>query len=344
MKGRALTSILLALALMLAVPGCASEPEEEAPAAEPEAEAEEPRAPMTLDVAYGPGPVAFPLAKMAQEGIPAISATVAPQAWTTGDQLKALITAQQVDIAVTPLTNAMLLYNNGAKMKLINVGVWGMLYVVTPDADLTELSQLKGKEVGIAGKGGIHDLLFRHLLIGQGIDPDKDLTITYLDLADMQTKLAMGELTYAVLNEPASSGAVLTAKKQGVTLNRAIDLQVEWAEAVGNADARIPWAGYVVIGDAADDAEMIEAFLSAYEEAAEWTNANPAEAGPIIEAMDEKMKAPAVADSLKYARLDPKRAIESRDAIEAFYNELLKTANPESIGGKLPDDGFYYQP
>jgi NitT/TauT family transport system substrate-binding protein len=71
---------------------------------------------------------------------------------------------------------------------------------------------------------------------------------------------------------------------------------------------------------------------------------NPAEAGPIIEAMDEKMKAPAVADSLKYARLDPKRAIDSREAIEAFYNELLKTANPESIGGKLPDDGFYYQP
>jgi len=348
MKGRVFTSILLVLALMLAVPGCASGPEDESPAVEAEAEveteAEEPREPMTLDVAYGPGPVAFPLAKIAQDGLADINATVVPQPWTTADQLKALITAQQVEIAVTPLTNAMLLYNNGAKVRLINVGVWGMLYVVTPDASLTELAQLRGKEVAIAGKGGIHDLLFRHLLIGEGIDPDTDLTITYMDLPDMQTRLAMGELTYAVLNEPASSGAVLTAKKEGVTLNRAIDLQVEWAEAVGNPDARIPWAGYVVIGDAEIDTEMIEAFLTGYAEAAEWTNANPAEAGPIIEAMDEKMKAPAVADSLKYARLDPKRAIDSREAIEAFYTELLKTANPESIGGKLPDDGFYYQP
>lgn len=343
MRGFVRTGALMLLMFALVVGGCTAA--EETEVQEDVVEVEEPAPePVTLDVAYGPGPVAFPLAKMEQDGIADINATIVPQAWSTADQLKALVTASQVDLASTPLTNAMLLYNNGAKVKLVNVGVWGMLYVVTPDASVTELSQLKGKEIAIAGKGGIHDLLFRHLLIKQGIDPDKDLTITYMDLADMQTKLAMGTLQFALLNEPAASGAVLTAKQQGVALTRTIDLQVEWAEVTGQPEARIPWAGYIVIGDAMDDTAMIDAFIEEYAAMAAWVNDNPSEAGPVIEAMDEKMKAQAVANSLQYARLDPSSAVDARGAIEAFYTELLTTANPESIGGKLPDDGFYYEP
>lgn len=343
MKRSVITGLVLILMFALVLPGCAApeEPSTEAPVAVDE---ETPREPTTLDVGYGPGPVAFPLAKMAQDGLPEMNASIAPQAWSTADQLKALVTAEQVDLASTPLTNAMLLYNKGANVKLVNVGVWGMLYVVSPDTTLTELAQLKGKEIAVAGKGGIHDLLFRHLLISQGLDPDKDMTITYMDFADMQTKLAMGEITYAVLNEPGASGAVLAAKQQGVALVRGIDLQAEWADAVGDPEAKIPWAGYIVIGDAVEDTELIDAFVKEYAAAAEWVNGNAAEAGPAIESMDAKMKAPAVADSLQFARLDPSSASDAREAIEAFYTELLKTADPESIGGKLPDDGFYYQP
>lgn len=327
-----IVSILMILVLTISIiTGCSNNEKEEVKKMD------------EFKIGAAPGPVSYALAYMQENDMmeqQAIKTTMIN--WGTYEQLKAMVTSDQVHITGIPITNALQLYSKGVDVRLINVGVWGMLYVISSDDDLNEIQDLKGKEIAVMGKGAIHDLVFKHLLIQNGLDPDKDLNITYMDLAEASTKLAMKTIDYAVMNEPSSSIALANAKKEGVQLYRAIDLQEEWAKITGKSDAKIPQAGFVVLGKHANNKDLINEFLNKYNESTKWINDNGTEAGPIVEKHFEKMKASAVTSSLEFARLEPIDAQNSKEEVEEFFTELLKTAPPETIGGNLPDDEFYY--
>jgi hypothetical protein len=69
---------------------------------------------------------------------------------------------------------------------------------------------------------------------------------------------------------------------------------------------------------------------------------NPVEAGietaEVLPMLDEN----AIADSIKYVKLESLSAIQSKDKLEFFF-DVLKKSTPKLIGGKMPDEGFYYQ-
>lgn len=293
-------------------------------------------------IGSSPGPVSYPLAYMLENQNTSYKIKAEP--WKKYEQLIAMITAEQVHLASTPLTNAIMLYNKGFDIKLVNVSVWGMLYVVSTDNSVKEIADLKGKEIAVAGQGGIHDLVLKHLLIQNNLDPDKDINITYMDLPEASAKLVTGELEYAVLNEPNSSMAFMNAQKAGVELFRVLDLQKEWGKVTGSDANRIPQAGFIMIGNSGITPEAVIEFNESFLNASKWVNENPAEAGPIVEKYFEWMKAPAVQQSLEYARLEPVPATEAKEEIELFFTELMKTAPSEVIGGKLPDEQFYFEP
>lgn len=332
-------SMFMLLVLVFSVTGCSSNKGDGATNAIP------PDGVKTLEemiVATPPGPISYCLAYMLENQ--PLDSTVKPLSWNKYDQLLSAITAKQVHIAGTPLTNAIMLYNKGFDVKLINVSVWGMLYVLSPDNNIKEIKDLAGQEIAISGQGGIHDLVFKHLLIQNGLDPATDITITYMDLPEASAKLATGEMKFAVLNEPNSSMATMNAKKGGVELFRVLDLQKEWGAMTGNSVNRIPQAGFIMVGDTGVSSEMVLEFNDTVAAASKWINDNPETAGPMVEKYFEWMKAPAVQQSLKFARLEPKPALECKEEIENFFTELLKTAPAEAIGGKLPDEQFYFQP
>lgn len=335
MKKRLVIILLVVMVLTIAGCGNKTQPTSDQP---PEVKNE----PVSLAVGTAPGPVSYGLAYMAEN--PTQDLTIELKPWNKYDQLLAMITAKQVNVSSTPLTNAFMLYNKGVDVQLINVAVWGMLYVLSPEQTVQSIADLKGKQVAVAGQGGIHDLVLRHLLIENGLNPDKDLQILYMDLPEASSKLATGELKYAVLNEPNSSMATLNARKGGVELSRVLDLQKEWQKVTGQEKARIPQAGFVVVNASEADKAAINKFQESFCAAAQWINEHPQEAGPMVEKQFDWMKAPAVQQSLQFARLDPVAAGDCQGEIEAFFTELSKTAPPEAMGGKLPDAKFYFQP
>ena len=291
-----------------------------------------------LKIGSAPGPVTYPLATMSEK-----NANIALNPWQSGEQLTAMITSKEVDLCSTPLSNALLTYNKGMDTQLLMVTVWGMLYVMSTENDISSIHDLKGKEVVVSGKGGIHDLIFRHLLIKNGIDPDQDLKITYLDMTEASQRLISGQVKHAVLNEPQSSIASLNAKKGNLELNRVLDLTEEWNKLPGQEDKNFPMAGIIVVNGSGASPEQIAAFEKAYIEEAAWVNEHGPEAGPIVEKHVPTMKAMAVTQSIKYARLDPEPAAECKEEIMNFFKELTTTADIKAFGGKLPDDGFFRQ-
>ncbi len=335
MKKRILV-LCLSLALIVGAAGCAGDTGGK--------DAEKTEAPpvsfeqLSLKVGSAPGPVTYPLATMSEK-----NPNIVLNPWQSGEQLTAMITAKEVDLCSTPLSNALLTYNKGMDTQLLMVTVWGMLYVMSTENDVASIQDLKGKEVVVSGKGGIHDLIFRHILIKNEIDPDQDLKITYLDMAEASQRLASGQVKYAVLNEPQSSIAALNAQKTNLELNRVLDLTEEWSKLPGQKDKRFPMAGIIVVNGSGTSPEQITAFEKAYIEEAAWVNEHGQEAGPIVEKHVPSMKAMAVTQSIQYARLDPQPAAECQEEIMDFFEELTTTADIQAFGGKLPVDEFFYR-
>ena len=54
------------------------------------------------------------------------------------------------------------------------------------------------------------------------------------------------------------------------------------------------------------------------------------------------LNADAVADSMKYVQLNDVNAKDAKKDLDFFF-DILKSNNPKSIGGKLPDADFYYK-
>ena len=269
---RNLIVLLVAFTLVLNFSGCAQKAGQESPAAPvQQASGTVKLEDLKLAIGSAPGPVTYPLARMAEQ-----NSNIILKPWQGGEQLTAMITTKEVQLCSTPLNNAVLSYNKGLDTQLLMVTVWGMLYVMSTESDVKSLQDLKGKEVALSGKGGIHDLIFRHLLIKNGINPDSDLTLSYLDMSEASSRLAAGQLKYAVLNEPQSSIATLNAQKSGVQLHRVLDLTQEWNELPGQENARMPMAGIIVVNGSGITSEQAAGFAKAYIDTAEWVNKHSA--------------------------------------------------------------------
>lgn len=327
-------AVLICLTMLLSLAGCSkTTPTEKSTPKEPQKLSD-----LKLTLGTAPGPPTYPLAYMAEQNS---NFTLKP--WQTGDQLLSMLSSKEVQISSCPITNALIAYNKGLGVQVLDVAVWGMLYVMTTESDVKSLEDLKGKEIAVSGQGGLHDLILLHLLKMNNIDPKQDLTITYLDMPQASAMLASGKIKYAVLNEPNSSVAALNAMKNGVKLNRVLDLTDEWHKLPGQEKVRLPMGTIVVVNGTDVTAEQIATFEKGFMEAADWVNSHPDEIGPMVEKHVPWMKAKAVTESIKYARLQPNHAADCQAEVEAFFKELSKDTDPKAFGGKSPDAGFYYQ-
>jgi len=61
-----------------------------------------------------------------------------------------------------------------------------------------------------------------------------------------------------------------------------------------------------------------------------------------MEELNDNLKAPIVAKAIPNCNLAYKGAAEARAALETYYTELMNFG-AENIGGKMPDEAFYYQ-
>jgi NitT/TauT family transport system substrate-binding protein len=92
-----------------------------------------------------------------------------------------------------------------------------------------------------------------------------------------------------------------------------------------------------------DKPEVIAAFEREYAAAVDWMLANPEEAGKLVEIQLPQLglKAAVMTASMKGITWKYTPAAEARADLEAFFTALTELS-PQVIGGKLPDDGFYY--
>lgn len=293
-----------------------------------------------------PASVSNPLMHLATQGRwPDLAEQIQFKTWTDPDQLRALALRRDADFVAMPTNVAANLYNRGVPLKLVNVSVWGILYMVSRDAGRTRLDDYLGEEIAMPFREDMPDLLFQDVAEALGFDVRKDFKLRYVATPiDAMQLLITRRVQHALMAEPVVSMALhkthtLPVRVIAPELYRAMDLQQEWARAL-ERPARIPQAGIVALGDAAEDPDLLARFRQAYDEAAAWCSSQHEACGQEVAALEPRLATEAVAASLDVVKLDSVTATAAKDELMYLF-ERMQRRNPQLIGGKLPDDGFF---
>ena len=292
-----------------------------------------------------PGPMAIPLAYLAEnDKLADIADKTRLVVWENSDQLRSIaIGGSDAHFLTMPSHSASTFYNKGADLKLLDISVWGIIYVISTDPAISSIEDLKGEEIVISMQGEMPDVLFSYICQKNGIDTAKDLTIYYANTPQQAASLILsGEKKHAVLTEPLVTQVIMRGKNAGLDISRVIDMQVEWSHASGLED-RVPIAGTVALPAIKDNPAAISRFMEEYAGAVAWLKENPDQAGVLGSQVEQLgFEAKPIEESTRNIRWDFIPITDCRDEVETFFSALYEL-NPKIIGDKLPDDGFYFR-
>jgi NitT/TauT family transport system substrate-binding protein len=228
--------------------------------------------------------------------------------------------------------------SGGTRIQAAAVTGMGMLSLLSADGAVQRIEDLKGRSVEVAGQGAAPDYVFRKILLAKGLRPDTDVIFGYsLAYPEIAQALIAGRLSLAMLPEPFAT----MARAGNPALRPVSNIQDEWAGATGTGN--FPMTVLVVDGEwARTHRPALAAVLERLKASIEWVLANPAEAGALVEKHDLGLRAPVAAAAVPRSNYVYIPAAEARPALESLYRVFLEFA-PQSIGGALPGDSFYWK-
>lgn len=349
---KALKTLALILALALALSACGAitspdgptetaggsqpaGPQERPEETAPQPAEEEPVQTEAVRVGALKGPTAMGMVRMmSDDGVNQY--TLAGSA----DELTPKLIKGELDIACVPANLAAVLYNKtGGQVVTLAVNTLGVLYIVENGGEtVRSMADLKGRTLAAAGKGSTPEFGLRYLLEQNGLDPDKDVTVDWKsEHAECVAALAVGTADLALLPQPF---VAVAQGKLGNGLRVALDLTAEW-DALGGGSAMITGVAAARRDFVEQNPELTEGFLAEYAKSVDWVNGNPAGAAELI-AANGIIESPAVAEkALPYCNIVCLTGQEMAEKLSG-YLQVLAEAAPESVGGALPGDGFYY--
>lgn len=292
---------------------------------------------VTTRVAALKGPTAMGLVCMMDEN----SGEDAPYAfdlYTTGDEIVPLIGKGEVDIALIPTNLAATLYERTqGGVQVLDVNAGNVLYVVSHDESLTDLNGLKGRTVYMTGKGTSPDWTLQYLLGKAGIG-EGELTIEFkTEATEVVSALTQDASAIGILPQPFATVAMM--QDQELSLN--FPLETAWKEYSPDGSGIATGVTVVRTEFAQAHPAAVAQFVLDHQASVEAAQQNPAEAAALIEA--QGIVKAAVAQQV-IENFNPMVAVggETMQTWVSGYLEMLYEVAPDAVGGKLPDEGFYY--
>ncbi len=290
--------------------------------------------------------VSVPLIHMVETGaLNDVADSIEFQPWKDPDQLRVMVLGKKADFVAMPTNVAANLHARGVGLRLLNVSTWGVLWIVSRDANARSLADFKGKEIAMPFRADMPDIVFSLLAEKQGLDPRKDFALRYVaSPLDAMQLLVTRRVDHALLAEPAVSMALRKTRSFPVSLvapelHRSVDLQQEWGRLL-KREARMPQAGVAAVGRAATDDALQKRVATAYAASLAWCNRNALKCGEMVARRIDLLSPEAVADGITAGQMRAVSAAAARPELEFFLGQL-HARNPALVGGKLPDDSFY---
>lgn len=292
----------------------------------------------TIRIAGLKGPTSIGLVKVMKDNADGKAAnkyefTIAGSA----DEITPKLNKGELDMAAIPANLASVLYNNtNGAIKVLAINTLGVLYIVEKDDTVKSVADLKGKTIYATGKGSTPEYTLRYILSKNGVDPDNDVTIEWQsEPTAVVPLLKANDNAIAMLPQPY----VTVAQSNVEGLNIALNLTDEWGKIEGS--------GALVTGVLVARTEFVEKhpdavkkMLNEYAASSEYVNANIDDAAALVEEFDI-FKAAIAKKAIPYCNIKVITGDEMRTSLSSYLAVLFEQ-NAKAVGGKLPDDAFYY--
>ena len=333
-------ALLMAALMILALASCAGKKTEESgPVSEPASAANSVPEPVNVRVASLKGPTSMGLVNLmakSEDGglVNDYSFTVAGSA----DEITPKFIQGEFDIVSVPANLASVLWNRTeGKVKVLAVNTLGVLYILGKNVQITSVADLSGKTLYATGKGSTPEYGLKKILEQNGIDPENDVTIEWKSQPDeIVPLLKTSDSAVAMLPQPYVVAAM--ANVEGLEIK--LSLNEEWNKFPENG-------GFItsVIAVRAEFAEthpeVIAEFLTAAHESCEKANSDAEGTAALVEKY-VGIKAGVAKQALPKCNITFISGAEMKSALSAYLGVLFGY-EPKSVGGQLPDDGFYYE-
>lgn len=283
------------------------------------------------------GPTSIGMIKMIDEkGLNSDKYNVEYVAEGAPDSLTGKIINGDIQISSLPINLASVLYNKtGGAVQIMAVNTIGNLYIVGSD-DTTSLEDLSGKVLGMSAKGSTPDFAMNYILKQNNLSDKVELDYA-TDHATLAQSVIAEDTKVALLPQPFVTQ--VTMKNENVKL--LIDLNQEFKKASENESEL--FTGCIVVNKefAEKNKEFVADFLKQYNDSVNWVIDNPKDASLLVEKHEIMPSAAIVEKAIPYSGITYKAANNIKDELNSFY-QILFDSNPASVGGKLPDEDFYY--
>ena len=317
--------------------------EAETPADETEtAQASEPAEKVDINLAALSGPTALGMLDLLEkndngEAANNYNVTIA----TAPDEVTGKIISGELDIAAVPTNVASTLYNKTeGQVQIAALNTMGVLYVLETGDTIQSVADLAGKTIYATGQGSTPEYALNLVLEKNGLTPGEDVEIVFAaDNAEIAPLLASGEAQVALLPQPFVT-SVLT---QNENVRVALDLTEEWDKAV-NGESGLTMGCVVVRKEFAEqNKEALDRFLDEYKQSVETVTSEEglAHAAELAEHYNI-IKAAVAEKAIPECNIVFVEGDEMQQIAGGFL-QVLYDANPQAVGGQLPNDDFYYK-
>lgn len=253
------------------------------------------------------------------------------------DELTPKLIRGEIDMIAVPANLASVLYGKTeGEVEVLAVNTLGVVYIVDKNEEISSVADLKGKTIYATGKGTIPEYALRYVLEQNGLNPDTDVTMEWKsEPTEVVALLTEAEAGVAMLPQPF----VTVAQGSVEGLEVALNLTEEWDKLETESDLI---TGVMVARRefVEEHTELVDSFLKEYKASAEFANQNTADAAKLVEKYGI-VKAAVAEKAIPYCNIVFVDGKDMEVSLSGFL-EVLHKQKPESVGGTLPADDFYY--
>ena len=259
---------------------------------------------------------------------------------TAADELTGLVASGKIDIALLPANVASVLYHKTeGKVSVIDINTLGVLYLVSGDSSISSIENLSGKTVYLPGKGTTPEYVLRYLISASGLSDDAVTLEFKSEASEVAAVLAEDPNAIGLLPQPFVTAAIA----QNDSLSVVLDLTKVWDSLQEDGSNSRLVTGVSIVNNEflAAHKDLVDTFLTEHEASIAYTAADPEGAAALIEKAGIVAKAAIAQKALPACNITYLDGQDMKDALNGYLSVLL-SQNPQSVGGSLPEDDFYY--
>ena len=318
-----LTSILLVLTLGMAVIACGKE-----------------EIPASVRVGSLKGPTSIGLVELmerAEKGETANTYSFIME--TAADTLLTMMVQKELDIALVPANVASVLYNKTeGQIVALDINTLGVLYMISGDEKITDITELKGKTVYLTGKGTTPDYVLQYVLEENGLTKE-DVTLEYKSEAtEVAAVLSADDTAIGLLPQPFVTATMV----KNENLSILFDMNEEWNKLQGENGSMMVTGVTIVRRDFLENNEgAVKLFLKDHKQSAEYVNSNLDAAAGLVVKTGIIEKEPIAKKAIPNCNITYIDGDKMQEALSGYLT-VLYNKDAKAVGGNLPEDDFYY--